>query len=41
MDLYPILRLIFPDADPARGAFGLKEHALGKLFADVMALPER
>ena len=41
MDLYPILRLIFPDSDTARGAYGLKEHALGRLFADVMALPER
>lgn len=40
MDLYPILRLIFPDSDPARGAYGLKEHALGRLFADVLALPD-
>ena len=41
MDLYPILRLIFPESDPARGAYGLKEHALGRLFGDVLALPDR
>jgi len=41
MDLYPILRLIFPDADSARGAYGLKEHTMGKMFSDVLALPER
>ena len=40
-DLFPVLRLIFPDADSSRGAYGLKEHTVGRLLADVLALPDK
>ena len=36
---YPVLRLIFPEADSARGAYGLKEHSIGRTFADLLILP--
>eukprot|EP00397_Hematodinium_sp_SG-2012_P016397 GEMP01016728.1.p1 GENE.GEMP01016728.1~~GEMP01016728.1.p1 ORF type:complete len:788 (+),score=189.85 GEMP01016728.1:182-2545(+) len=40
-DPYLVLRLILPSIDMERGNFGLKEHSLGKLFADVMSLPDK
>ena len=38
-DLFPVLRLIFPDSDSTRGAYGLKEQALARVFADLLFLP--
>ena len=38
-DLYPIIRLIFPESDSTRGAYGLKEHSIGRIFADLLILP--
>ncbi|CAE8619787.1 unnamed protein product [Polarella glacialis] len=39
-DLYPLLRLLLPGVDHERGAYGLKESNLAKLYADMLALPE-
>ena len=39
MNMYPVLRLIFPAADSERGQYGLKEGAIAKLFCEVLALP--
>ena len=39
MDLYSILRLIFPESDACRTAYGLKEHSLGRIFADLLMIP--
>ncbi len=36
---YPALRLIFPESDSSRGAYGLKEHTIGRLFSDILMLP--
>ena len=36
---FQALRLIFPEADSARGAYGLKEHTIGRIFADLLILP--
>ena len=36
---YPVLRLVFPEADSARGAYGLKEHTIGRVFSELLLLP--
>jgi DNA ligase-4 len=40
-ELFPVLRLIFPESDPSRGAYGLKEHSLGRMFSDLLILPNQ
>lgn len=39
-DLYPLLRLLLPGIDHERGAYGLKESNLAKLYGEMLALPE-
>eukprot|EP00929_Paragymnodinium_shiwhaense_P090125 TRINITY_DN50336_c0_g1_i1.p1 TRINITY_DN50336_c0_g1~~TRINITY_DN50336_c0_g1_i1.p1 ORF type:complete len:939 (-),score=205.44 TRINITY_DN50336_c0_g1_i1:140-2860(-) len=39
-DLYPLLRLLLPSTDPDRGAFGLKESQLAKIYGELLGLPE-
>lgn len=39
-DLYPFLRLLLPGIDHERGAYGLKESQLAKLFGEMLGLPE-
>lgn len=39
-DLFPLLRLLLPMVDHDRSTYGLKETALAKLYADMLALPE-
>jgi len=36
---YPVLRLVFPEADSSRGAYGLKEHTIGRIFSELLLLP--
>lgn len=37
-DFYPALRLILPDKDRDRGAYGLKENAIGKLLVKLIKI---
>lgn len=39
-DLFPLLRLLLPGVDHERGAYGLKESNLAKLFGEMLSLPE-
>lgn len=39
-DLYPLLRLLLPGVDHERGAYGLKESNLAKVYGEMLALPE-
>merc|ERR1719359_1477378 len=39
-DLHPLLRLLLPGIDHERGAYGLKESNLAKLYGEMLALPE-
>lgn len=38
-DLFPILRLIFPESDASRAVYNLKEHSIGRIFADLLFVP--
>lgn len=37
---YPILRLLLPQLDRERGAYGVKEHNLAKIYIRVLGLPK-
>ena len=37
--LYPILRLVVPEIDNARGTYNLKQKGIGALYLDIMNLP--
>jgi DNA ligase-4 len=39
-DLYPLFRLLLPGIDHERGAYGLKESNLAKLYGEMLGLPE-
>lgn len=39
-DLYPLFRLLLPGVDHERGAYGLKESNLAKLYGEMLGLPE-
>mmetsp|Transcript_55269 Transcript_55269/g.103840 ORF Transcript_55269/g.103840 Transcript_55269/m.103840 type:complete len:885 (-) Transcript_55269:112-2766(-) len=39
-DLFPLFRLLLPGIDHERGAYGLKESNLAKMYAEMLALPE-
>ena len=40
-ELYQIFRLILPLLDRERGTYGLKEHALSRLYAQALLLPPK
>lgn len=37
---YPILRLLLPQLDRDRGAYGVKEHNLAKVYIRILGLPK-
>jgi len=37
---FPIIRLLLPQLDRARGAYGIKEVSLAKLYVKVLCLPK-
>ncbi|PNF19465.1 hypothetical protein B7P43_G02347 [Cryptotermes secundus] len=37
---YPILRLLLPQLDRERGAYGVKEHNLAKVYIRILGLPK-
>ena len=41
LELYKFFRLLLPALDRERGYYGLKESSLSKLYAEVLALPQK
>jgi len=39
-NLFPIMRLLFPKLDKSRFNYGLQERNLGKLYSQILSLPE-
>ncbi|XP_068083258.1 DNA ligase 4 isoform X3 [Anabrus simplex] len=40
VSFYPVLRLLLPQLDRERGAYGVKEHALAKIYTRILCLPK-
>lgn len=37
---FPVLRLLIPQLDRERGAYGVKEHTLAKIYIQILSLPK-
>ena len=37
---FPVLRLLLPQLDRERGAYGIKEHNLAKIYIRILGLPK-
>lgn len=40
-DVYPLMRLLMPQLDRARGNYNLKETSLARMYADILMLPRK
>ena len=39
-DIHSVIRLMIPEVDRARGAYGIKEASLAKLYIRILCLPK-
>jgi hypothetical protein len=39
-NLFPMIRLLFPKLDKSRHNYGLQERNLGRLYSEILSLPE-